>query len=80
MTAQQAIAGQIILAVADNDIQKAASLAHEASKQPLGTFATIIEMATVVTETLQLTMGDEWRELMNVAVLDLTLMEEGSDA
>ncbi len=70
-------AGELVLALADDDGPKVAQLLHELSKGKVGTVALIIELARSEAVVMQALAGDAWRDILNHSLLGLSVEDIG---
>ena len=63
-------AGRFVLAVDADDGSEVSAILHEAAAQPAGVLRLLLEMAAVTTSAARAATGDDWRQILSLAMLD----------
>lgn len=71
------IAGEVILAIADDDGEKLARLLAAVATGEVPVAALVVQLATVAQECMRLVAGDEWRDVLNLALLSVSVEGAG---
>ena len=66
------LAGELILAIADDDTAKATKLVLEMTARPFGTIGLIWQLTSVAVNCMEALDGEEWRDGLNLALLDIS--------
>lgn len=66
-------AGRFILAADSGDLVEITSILREAAGEPVGVLSLCTELAGVAAAFAARDVGDEWRSVLNHALLDLSL-------
>ncbi|GAA3654509.1 hypothetical protein [Microbacterium marinilacus] len=72
-------AGELILAIADGDLTKTSAVLRQAAEGGQAT-ALLVQLASVAHECMRMVAGDDWRDVLNYALLEISLEEDdGAD-